>query len=498
MSTPTAKGDRVKNENDGKLEWVDIDLSDPAEIERKGRMLVGHTFRDVLDLGVAPKGAVLEYNSKQYKGGMGSLIEERWYGYPVNSDSDPDFPEAGVELKTTCYDIKKDGDLSAGERLVLTMIPYDREVALDYEASHLHHKCHTLMLIYYHRDREKDSYDQEISYAALFVPPEEDLAVIREDYRKIAQLVQEGRADELSESMTSYLGACTKGSTAAKSRVDQYYAPGKKAKKRAFCLKRSYMDYVLHHYLMNEAEADSIAGGAADFEARVAQVVDSYAGKTARELCAELGIAYTGNKAQWTTIAYRLLGARGDRAAEFEKAGISLRTIRLEEGGGLKESISLNTFEFMDVVEQTWEDSDLRSYLESTRFLFVVFQKRGDGEVLKGCVFWSMPMTDLDGGVRSCWEQMRNIITRGVRLVRGPRGITNDLPKIAEGIVHVRPHAAKAAYRLEDGSEIGDVQRDASKLPDGRAMTRQSFWLSARYVRAVIEAGLPSGEDGQP
>ena len=76
---------------------------------------------------------------------------------------------------------------------------------------------------------------------------------------------------------------------------------------------------------------------------------------------------------------------------------------------------------------------------------------------------------------------------RGVKLVPGTRGMTNDLPKISDGIVHVRPHASKAAYRLADGTEIGNVERDASELPDGRAMTKQSFWLSAGYVYGIIK-----------
>ena len=40
--------------------------------------------------------------------------------------------------------------------------------------------------------------------------PEEDMKIIRADYEKIISYIQDGRADELSEGMTTYLGACTK------------------------------------------------------------------------------------------------------------------------------------------------------------------------------------------------------------------------------------------------------------------------------------------------
>ena len=37
------------------------------------------------------------------KGAIGTVVEESWFGYSPNSDSKPDSPEAGVELKTTPY-----------------------------------------------------------------------------------------------------------------------------------------------------------------------------------------------------------------------------------------------------------------------------------------------------------------------------------------------------------------------------------------------------------
>ena len=38
---------------------------------------------------------------KTGKGGIGNAIEEGWFGYTPNSDTEPDFPEAGIELKVT-------------------------------------------------------------------------------------------------------------------------------------------------------------------------------------------------------------------------------------------------------------------------------------------------------------------------------------------------------------------------------------------------------------
>lgn len=475
---------------------ITIEYHTPEQVLDRARHLEGMTFREVLDLGIVADGVVREYNSRRYKGGMGNLLEERFFGYRANSDREPDFAEAGVELKATCIDRRKNGSDAAGERLVLTMIPYDEEAPESLYDSHLWHKCRRMLLVWYRRDRTIDPYDQRIEHVLLFTPPAEDLRVMEADYRLITGLVREGRADELSESLTTYLGACTKGATAARSMRDQVmYAPGRKARSRAFSLKQSYMNYVLHHYAMGAPEAESVVTDPRELERRtlveyVTDRINAHVGESDRELCRTLGLEYTGNKAQWTTIAYRLLGIRGDRAAEFEKAGIRVRTLRPEpDGRRLVESAPILNIDFMALAaERDWEDSELRDYLSDMRYLFVVFQKEEDRTVLRGCKVWGMPERDLDGPVRECWQRARDAVARGVTLtprvdVKGRVSYSNDLPGMADGpVAHVRPRAARAAYRLADGTEVGNVDRDAEELPDGRWMTRQAFWLNSSYL----------------
>ena len=468
----------------------------PEQVYERARHLVGLTFQDVLDLGIVAEGVVREYNSRRYKGGMGNLLEERYFGYRANSDREPDFAEAGVELKATCIDRRKNGSDAAGERLVLTMIPYDEEAPVSLYDSHLWYKCKSILLVWYRRDRSVDPYEQRIEHVALFTPPERDMRVIERDYALIVGLVRDGRADELSESLTLYLGACTKGATAEKSMRDQtMYAPGRKARARAFSYKQSYMNYVLHHYVMGEPEAESVVKDPRELERQsleqyVTRIINAHIGESDRELCAQLDIEYTGNKAQWTTIAYRLLGVSGERAAEFEKADIRVRTLRPEpDGRRLVESAPVLNIDFMALAaELGWEDSRLRGLLSEMRYLFVVFQKEGDRTILRGCKIWGIPERDLDGPVRECWERTRDAVARGVELTRkvSPSGrvtYTNDLPGMADGpVLHVRPRAAKAAYRLSGGAEVGNVARDAEMLPDGRWMTRQAFWLNGPYL----------------
>lgn len=486
----------------------DTDFSDPSSIERYAANLDGMTFRDILELGIAPEGesAPKDFGFKKYKGGMGTLIEERYFGYKANSDDRPDFPEAGVELKATCFDVLKDGRKSAGERLVLTMIPYDRPVSLDYDSSHLKTKLSNILLIYYGRDRSIDKYDQRIERAVMVRLPEEDMKIIRADYEKIISYIQDGRADELSEGMTTYLGACTKGATEATMWVDQYYEyfntdtgeiERRRAKRRAFSLKRSYMDYVLHAYVLGAPRiGESIVQGddeSIDFESYVTALIERHYGETDRQIAEQYGLEYTGNKAQWTTLVYRMLGIKSNAAEEFVKAGINVRACRVNKRGHIEQAMSFPPFEFKQLINEDWETSSFRVRLETNRFFFVVFREDHEGEWrLDRCLFWAMPANEIEGPAKACWDETRKVIREGVELnpyrdASGKLKVTNNLPGMADNpIVHVRPHTSKAAYKFADGTEIGDIARNAYELPDGRWMTKQSFWFNKGYLEHIL------------
>ena len=131
----------------------------------------------------------------------------------------------------------------------------------------------------------------KIMYVNLFTPPADDLSIIIEDYKKIIGKIESGKAHELSESDTLYLGACTKGSTAAKSMRPQNYGYHTPAKKRNFCFKRNYMDYVLHKYVLRDAVpceniiTDRGALKTRTFEDIITGKIFHYAGKTDMQLC---------------------------------------------------------------------------------------------------------------------------------------------------------------------------------------------------------------------
>lgn len=215
---------------------------DPASvesIEQYAAKLENKTFLDVVtEKGQGNSDTIEVYANKLRKGGLGNLLEEVYFGYKANSNQEADFAEAGVELKATPYEVTKKGELRAGERLVLTMINYDGPIEVDFYKSHAWEKMRLILLIYYWRNKQlNNNLLYKISFVRMFTPPEADLEIIKKDYAYIVNTIKAGRAHELSEGDTMYLGACTKGATAEKSTVPQFYGDKTRHVKEHFALR---------------------------------------------------------------------------------------------------------------------------------------------------------------------------------------------------------------------------------------------------------------------
>ena len=473
--------------------------NDENSIMEYAKRLENRTFQEILDeyeefikketnIGVAEDFPMYTTNKKA-KGQLGNFLEKYYFGYNPNGVQAADFEEVGIELKQTCIDKLKNGKFSAGERLSITNISYENPVEANFYESHVWEKIKRILLVHYLRDKTKDRMEYQILFVNLFTPPENDLSIIINDYNTINLKIKAGLAHELSESDTLYLGACTKGATATKSLKPQYYGSNELAKKRNFCFKRSYMDYVLNSYILKgNVPYELIVKDSHDLtkqslEEIVINKINQFIGKTDRQLCEIFNIEYKDSKALWTMLAYRMLGIKGNHAQEFVKAGVVVKTIRIEENGKIKENMSFPPFRFKTLVSEEWEDSEVFRYFNETKFLFIVYQSNGDHYELKESKIWNMPYNDLNEIVREGWLLIQDSIQKGVRFIRKGNTIRNSLPKKSDNkIIHIRPHAKKAAYLLADGYQQGDILSDANELPNGEWMTTQSFWINNHYI----------------
>lgn len=468
---------------------VDYDETDPLSIERYAQQLIGRTFKDVcreddakyiMTLGEESNYATIHENKKR-KGGLGELIEERFFHYRCNNDSRPDFYKAGVELKVTPYKINKNGSLVAKERLIITMIDYFSVVKEQFEHSHLWSKAKLILIIYYLYQQELESrLDYKIGYAKLFTPPIADIKIIKHDFETIVEKIKAGKAHELSESDTLYLGAAPKAIT-SEDRRNQPYSD-EPAKPRAFAFKNSYMTYVLNNFIVpgkDTYEPIMKEDTPESFEDYVVSKIRAYMDYSVDDLCEEFQIEFERRpKNLEAMLAYRILGIKGNHAEEFEKANIVVKAIRIGKNNKIKESMSFPTFKFKELVEEEWETSTFGNYLNETRFLFVVYKFDESNQLyLKGCQFWNIPYDDLNVEVQKVWRKTQQVLINGLKIVRRNGRNYNNLPGSSENpVCHVRPHALNS--------------KDTYELPDGRMYPKQCFWLNSSYILTQLEIEL--------
>ena len=162
-------------------------------------------------------------NDRKGKGHFGQILEEFYFQYKPNSDAEPDFPIAKLELKSSPLKQLKNNEYRSKERLVLNIINYINVVNQKFENS--------------------DILDLIIKLVDEWSFPSTDLEIIKKDWEIITKKIADGKAHELSEGDTFYLGACTKGANASSVRKQPFSEIP--AKQRAYSFKQGYVNHII-------------------------------------------------------------------------------------------------------------------------------------------------------------------------------------------------------------------------------------------------------------
>lgn len=473
----------MKNE----VEHKKIEYKTQEEILIRGTEAIGKTVRQIDKYG--------RVDSDGIKGSIGHVVEESLYGYKINSDAEPDFPEAGVELKVSGV-IKDKNGYKAKERLVLNIINYMKEAYTTFETSSFWHKNQVLMMLFYEYVRDRKPGDFVFLKAILFQYPEEDLAIIKDDWKKIVEKIRAGKAHELSEGDTLYLGACTKGATAESSLREQPFSDIP-AKQRAYCLKNKYMTHLVRTYVFGEEQDEHIIKSVSElagksFESYVTAKLQEYKGKSVEELKQIFNVK-SDAKNLGALLAYKILGIKGNKAAELENAGVAVKTIRIQYNGKIKECMSFPPFKFREVAEETWEDAEFANTLRDTRFLFIVYRFDKDGVLrFMGGQFWNMPYNDIEDHVKKVWERTKDILNSGrlTVVIRNNRMMNNLPAQKDDSVSHVRPHGATrlgTTNLLPEGTKVNIESTDGSFVwPYEDRFPTQCFWLNNTYILSQL------------
>lgn len=455
------------------------------EIRIISQSVIGKTFGELQKIDVKTvKHKEAEDSSDNFnKAFFGHLFETDVFGMDINSFSRPDFEEAGIELKVTPYKKNKNNTLSAKERLVLNIIDYMNEYKNTFETSHFLFKNSKLQIIWYLWEKGKKKENLRITNELLYSFPNEDMPIIKKDWEYIIQKIKEGKAHEISEADTMYLGACTKGVNKNSKREQPF--SDIKAKQRAFCFKTSYMTGLVRKYIGNYEDVEKILEGKDEsFNDFIQNVIEKYKGKTQSELMRELNIDSKA-KNVLSMIISRMFNVKSNLkdTDEFIKANIIPKTIRVESSGRIIESMSFPYFKFEEIMNTDFENSDLKEKLETTKYLFFIFKKEKENEeyVFKGIKLWNMPEVIIESNVKDMYEKTQEVIKTGNivnHIDNRGRRITNFPGMGDNGVCHVRPHGTSA--------------NDTCPLPvpdkftGANEFTKQCFWFNNKYIKEII------------
>ena len=434
--------------------------------------------------------AIPNYESS-FNGGRGTfglILETDYFGLERNNESRPDFEEAGIELKSTPLKRLVNGQLRAKERISLSMIDYNK---LAYESGSLYStsfwsKIKRMLLVFYEYSQELSVEDYPIRLVSLWEFPEPDKLVIAKDWELIKSYVDNGQAHQLSEGLTNYLGAATKGSS-SKDLTSQPHS-SEMAMRRCFSLKTTYVNQIVKRLLSNTE--DNLFSSLTSQELKSRTIEEAFTrratkfiGKSIQQICShfnqhEFNMLSYGVYAKITKL---VLGSSLENLPlELVNSDITLKTIRLKPNGVPKEAVSFPSFKFEEIVEESWYQSQLFELLDSKKFLFSVFAYENDVLIFKGLRFWTMPNTDIQI-CKKVWEHTRETILRGeiVKKVTPTRRFTNYRGASDRMIIHVRPHASNA----QDTFPL--PVRD--KLTGLHEYTKHCFWLNPRYLAEILK-----------
>lgn len=330
-------------------EKLNYDPSNKNSIIEYAKKLKGKSLRQVCNP------TILEH-SYNGKGNFGQVLEKFYFGYEPNSIAEADFAQIGMELKSSPLKQLKNNEYRSKERLVLNIINYLNVVNQKFENSDFIKKNSSILLIFYLHKTGFDILDYLIKLVDEWSFPSTDLEIIKKDWETITKKIADGKAHELSEGDTFYLGACTKGANASSVRKQPFSEIP--AKQRAYSFKQGYVNHIIASIANEPTEiyGKLITSASVAKTQTIEEIVISkfkpYYGKTEDEILKILAIEInTKAKSFYASLTKAILGiSLNKEIEEFEKAEILVKTVRLKENNLPKEDISFPTFKYEELV----------------------------------------------------------------------------------------------------------------------------------------------------
>ncbi|MBI3563315.1 MAG: DNA mismatch repair endonuclease MutH [Gammaproteobacteria bacterium] len=167
-----------------------------SELLQRARALAGISLEQL----AAQQHHALPRDLRRAKGWFGQLVE-RYLGATAGNQSQPDFMQLGVELKT--LPLQHDG--TPKETTYVCAVPLRDDCGLHWSQSGLYRKLRRVLWLPIEADPAIPLAARRIGSALLWSPSPHDDATLRQDWEEIMELIGTGRIDELSAGLGTYV-----------------------------------------------------------------------------------------------------------------------------------------------------------------------------------------------------------------------------------------------------------------------------------------------------
>lgn len=431
----------------------------PKDIERFAKRI------EAMSLGEAvPSFAGLDEPLGTHRKALLGDTLEHYFGIPRNNAARPDFPEAGVELKTVPLAPRRDGlgGYRIKERTKVCGIDFHKLIEQTWRTSQARHKLEKVLFVFILPG--KTPRDSRVEKVLLWDMPPDVEPTLESDWQKVYDKVAAGKAESISEADGRYLGA----STAGAGRGDKATQPNSKelAPRRAFSLKAPFTRTL---YLTESLRENLGLSAQTPLEAAVLRRLHDYAGRSIGDLAKKFEIPRTHDYQFCARVVRKALGAKhGDaRLKELREAGIQVKTLKIGPNGMPFESMSFPAFKYAELVKEDWEHSTLKRILSRMLLVPMTGGPRGlknDHLRRLGKAFFWNPSKEEWAVIQAEWE-------RFVAQIRDGKA-RNLTPASKTEIIHIRPH--------------GKDSSDTDLAPGVGAIVKKSFWVNARYLAKLV------------
>jgi DNA mismatch repair protein MutH len=430
------------------------------------------------------------------KGIVGQVLEAI-IGNAPNSDPNPDVKNINVELKVLPLR-KISNKIQPKERSKIKSINYNKIVDEEWESAEVKKKIKKILFLLYEQPIGKTYKDWKefVFKGTLFYElKNESENIVQEDWEGIQYKVKYEIADQLSESDSKILGACTSGAGKLVK-----YGNHKEAKQRSYSLKHSYLkvyynqnkknikysslnlekDITPQNYVINELNKELK-------DKTLNNIVDKY--KVDFSKISKSGFSLLINRVLKVDDKKRIL--------ELEENGITIKTIPVNKDNRPWESMSFPKFSLIDLIEEEWNgenEADFKNIINEG-FIFIPVIKEKEKYIVNGeskyryknwetweigkAIFWKANESELFI-INKEWERAKNIVKNGLKVNevkhgKGTRQENNLLKSSDTEIIHIRPHA-------KNSKDIDKPYFEFSKIK----ISWQSFWLNKSFTEKII------------